>query len=129
MTSKQRHYYSGILMGVQGTKKSEEAQHEIFMGIFVSFFFVPLFTPDHRRKNVSRPKVPVLEACRKGLPLAYWGVMGNALPSFPTRVGFFFPPSESIKFFFRKLEFHLFLSGIWDPNSGPQPRLSPWELE
>lgn len=83
---------------------------------FFLSFFVPLFTPDNRRKNVSRPKVPVLEACRKGLSLASWGVKGNALPWL--LVVFLFP-SASIKFFFRKLGFHLFLSGVWDPKSGP----------
>lgn len=76
---------------------------------------------------MTRPKVPALEACRKGLPLAYWGVMGSALPSSGTPISgcccccF---PSASIKFFFRKLEFHMFLSGAWDLDSGPQPRLS-----
>lgn len=69
---------------------------------FFLSFFVPLFTPDNRRKNVSRPKVPVLEACRKGLSLASWGVKGNALHSSPTPIPgcwwFFFSPQHLLNF-------------------------------
>lgn len=73
VTSKQWHYYSGTLMGVQGTKKSAEALHEIFMGIFL---FSPLLPLQTQEWKASKPDV-LRTRCRNGSCRPIFDLLGE----------------------------------------------------
>jgi hypothetical protein len=64
-------------MGVQGTKKSAEAPHEIFMGIFLSsfFFLCAVFHSRYQKGESVQAEVLTPEAGRKGPSLTFWGVV------------------------------------------------------
>lgn len=60
-------------MGVQGTQKSAEALHEIFMG---NFIFLSSFLSRHRSKKAFKPHIESrmhVEMVAVGQPLTFWG--------------------------------------------------------
>lgn len=64
-------------MGVQGTQKSAEALHEIFMG---NFLFLSSFLSRHRSEKASKPHIEYrkhVEMAAVGLPLTFWGRDGQ----------------------------------------------------
>lgn len=76
-------------MGVQGAKKSAEAPHEIFMGIFlIPFFFLfcAAFPSRYQKGESVQADVLTLEA-QKGASLTFWGVADNIRLSSLTSVG------------------------------------------
>lgn len=74
VTSKQWHYYSGILMGVQGTKKSVETLHEIFMGIFL---FLSSSLSRHESEKHPNQMFWVEEAHRNGTCRPIFDLLGK----------------------------------------------------
>lgn len=102
-------------MGVQGTKKSAEELHEIFMG---NFLFLSSFLSRHRSEKHPSQTFWVQEACRNGSCgpiLDHLGEGGTekALP-FPVPTFFFFLILTSC--FPSKLRYICFLPSLRDPK-------------
>lgn len=114
-------------MGVQGTKKSAEALHEIFMGIFL-FLSSPLSR--HRSEKHPNQTFWVQEACRNGSCRSIFDLLGKGgiekALSLQSQLLFSLILASR---FSNKLRYICFLQSLKGPEWILTVSVSSWELE